>query len=155
YAQGHLLFLSDTTLMAQPFNLRTMKLTGESFPVADQVWSAPQFAAFSVSAGQELIYASGDAVADTGLEVAWFDRRTGTRSETLWKPPASISRLFFSLDRKYLTLSLEDPSSHNSDIWTFDVARGLPSRFSFDPAQEFYAVWSPDGKSIVFNSSRL
>jgi len=120
--------------------------------VADQVWGAPQFAAFSVSAGQELIYASGGAVAAAGLELAWFDR-TGTRVDTLGTP-AAISRLFFSPDRKSLAYSLADPSSHNSDIQIFDVARGLPRRFSFDPAQELYAVWSPDGESIVFNSDR-
>ena len=152
YAQRHLLFLRGTTLMAQPFNPKSMRLTGESVPVADQVWGAPQFAAFSVSAGQELIYASGDAVAAAGLELAWFDR-TGTRVDTLGTP-AAISRLFFSPDRKNLTLSLSDPSSHNSDIQIFDVAQGLLRRFSFDPAQELYAVWSPDGKSIVFNSDR-
>jgi serine/threonine protein kinase len=152
YAQGHLLFLRGTTLMAQPFNPKSMSLTGEPVFVADQVWSAPQFAAFSVSVGQELIYASGGVVAAAGLELAWFDR-TGTRVGTLGTP-AAISRLFFSPDRKNLTLSFADPSSHNSDIQIFDVAQGLPRRFSFDPAQELYAVWSPDGKSIVFNSDR-
>src|SRR6516225_5038701 len=126
YAQRHHLFLRGTTLMAQPFNPKSMRLTGESVPVADQIWSAPQFAAFSVSDGQELIYASGGAEAAAGLELAWFDR-SGTRSGTLGKPGA-ISRLFFSPDRKSLAYSLADPSSHNSDIQIFDVARGLPRR---------------------------
>jgi Tol biopolymer transport system component len=34
------------------------------------------------------------------------------------------------------------------------VARGLRTRFTFDPAAELNAVWSPDGGTIVFDSSR-
>jgi len=34
------------------------------------------------------------------------------------------------------------------------VARRLRTRFTFDPAPETDAVWSPDGRTIVFNSSR-
>jgi Tol biopolymer transport system component len=32
--------------------------------------------------------------------------------------------------------------------------RGLHTRFTFDPAAEFDAVWSPDGKTIAFDSAR-
>jgi serine/threonine protein kinase len=155
YSLGHLLFLRGATLMAHPFELRTMKLTGEAVPVADQVRSAPQLAAFSASAKQELVYASDGGVTAAGLELAWFDRG-GKRIASLGNP-AAISRVFLSPDQKSVTVSLVDPSSHNSDIWIFDVepgAQGLRTHFSFDPAQELYAVWSPDDKSIVFNSDR-
>src|SRR5262249_4691999 len=37
YTQGHLLFMREATLMAQPFDLRQLRLTDEPFPVAEQV----------------------------------------------------------------------------------------------------------------------
>jgi Tol biopolymer transport system component len=43
-------------------------------------------------------------------------------------------------------------SSH--DIWLIDSPRGVPRRFTFDPAFEAYPVWSPDGSRLVFASNR-
>ena len=37
YSQGHLLFLRETTLMAQPFDARRLVLTGDAFPIAEQI----------------------------------------------------------------------------------------------------------------------
>ena len=37
YASGHLLFMRETTLMAQPFRPDDLMLNGDAFPVADQV----------------------------------------------------------------------------------------------------------------------
>jgi Tol biopolymer transport system component len=34
------------------------------------------------------------------------------------------------------------------------VARGLRTRFTFDPADQLTSIWSPDGSRIVFNSRR-
>ena len=34
------------------------------------------------------------------------------------------------------------------------MARGIPTRFTFDAAAELAAIWSPDGKTIVFDSDR-
>src|SRR5262249_5663561 len=42
----------------------------------------------------------------------------------------------------------------NTDIWIYDLDRRLPRRFTSDPARELDAVWSPDGRTVVFNSAR-
>ena len=42
----------------------------------------------------------------------------------------------------------------NRDIWIVDVARATATRFTFDRGRDDDPVWSPDGKSIVFNSER-
>jgi Tol biopolymer transport system component len=57
-----------------------------------------------------------------------------------------------SPDRKNLAVSITTGS--NIDIWLYDVARGLRTRLTFDPATELRAAGSPDGRMIVFNSSR-
>ncbi len=51
------------------------------------------------------------------------------------------------------TLDL-DANRRRSDLWIVDTAGGAPRRFTADPATEVSPVWSPDGGSIFFLSSR-
>ncbi len=41
-----------------------------------------------------------------------------------------------------------------SDIWLVDVRRGIPTRFTDDPAFDLGPLWSPDGRQIAFTSNR-
>src|SRR5690242_6203728 len=47
--------------------------------------------------------------------------------------------------RKTVALDRRDPQNSNRDMWTYDLARGVESRFSFGPksAADFHPVWSP------------
>jgi Tol biopolymer transport system component len=49
-------------------------------------------------------------------------------------------------------VSLVEPGKTTRDIWLFDLARGLRTRFTFDPADELTAIWSPDGGRLLFSS---
>jgi len=154
YAQGHILFLRGNTLMAQPFDAKKLKLAGDAVPVAEQVQNSIRYAAFSISAGSssssaELVYSGGAA---TGEQLTWFDRN-GKRIGTLGEA-GQLQRMSLSPDRKSLAISIADPSSQNVDIWTYDIARGLRTRLTFDPAGDRDAVWSPDGGTIIFDSNR-
>jgi serine/threonine-protein kinase len=42
----------------------------------------------------------------------------------------------------------------DADVWTYDLERRLSSRVTSDDAWEGYPVWTPDGASLVFSSSR-
>jgi hypothetical protein len=70
---GRLLFLRDTTLLAQPFDPASFELSGEPVPVADQVASfAPATVGlFSVSDTGVLAYRVG--VGGSQLQLTWFD----------------------------------------------------------------------------------
>jgi Tol biopolymer transport system component len=41
-----------------------------------------------------------------------------------------------------------------SNVWLYEVVRGVKTPFTFGPAQTRAQVWSPDGGSIVFTSNR-
>jgi len=60
YAQGHLLFMQSTTLMAQPFDTKSLAVTGFPRPLASGVLlstgSPPVFGVFSVSQADRLVY---------------------------------------------------------------------------------------------------
>ncbi len=151
YSQGHLLFLRQNTLMAQSFDLKRLVLTGEAVPVAEQVQQimSPAIGCFSVSSTGLLAYQAGGA--GGGLRLTWFDR-SGKLAGTLGEA-ANFGNIEFSPDRRSLAARVVDQTG-NADIWIYDVARGLRTRFTFDPAAELVVVWSPDGRSVVFNSNR-
>jgi Tol biopolymer transport system component len=40
------------------------------------------------------------------------------------------------------------------DVWIYDVARGIRGRFNFDASHDRNTTWSPDGRTIIFDSLR-
>ena len=74
YASGHLLFLRGQTLMAQPFDLGKLELSGEPQPIAERIAinGASVRAMFSASDTGRLIYQTGEASA--GWMLVWRDR---------------------------------------------------------------------------------
>ena len=84
YSLGHVLFLREGTLLAQPFDATRLELTGEPFPVAEQVGGAPGFgwAAFSASDRGTLVFGPGTSGT---TQLMWFDR--GGRSLGPVGPP--------------------------------------------------------------------
>jgi len=102
-----------------------------------------------VSAAGLLAHQAGET--GGGLRLTWFDR-SGKPVGTLGEA-ANFGHIEFSPDRRSLAARVVDQTG-NSDIWIYDVARGLPTRFTFDPAADLEAVWSPDGRNVIFSSGR-
>ena len=42
----------------------------------------------------------------------------------------------------------------NVDVCFLELARGVVSRFTSDPANDVFPIWSPNGTLLVFSSSR-
>jgi serine/threonine protein kinase/dipeptidyl aminopeptidase/acylaminoacyl peptidase len=153
YAQGHLLFVRGGTLTAQRFNPERLRVEGDAIPVTDQIPVRMPIAPtqFSASVNGMLAYFTGPL--GVRSQLAWFDR-AGGRIADIGEPVSTTTRIELSPDRRKLAASLHDPVSRNVDIWIFDIGRGFRRRFTFDPANEFDAVWSPDGATIIFSSDR-
>jgi Tol biopolymer transport system component len=154
YSGGHLLFLNGSTLVAQPFDAARLAMTGEPIPIAERVGIAGvtnnRYGVYAASGTGTLAYQSGAAL---GVhQLAWFDR-SGRQTDPVGEA-ASHQSIELLPDGLRAPLSVVDQARGTRDIWMFDTARGLRTRFTFDPAEERSAVPSPDGQRIVFNSQR-
>jgi hypothetical protein len=152
YASGHIFFVRDRTLLAQEFSPGSRKLRGDAFPVAEHLQDLTGYSLsmFSASDAGAFIYAGGGSVGVSQL--AWYDR-TGRRLETVGTA-GTIARPRLSHDEKRIVMDVRDPSSSNTDVWVYDIARKTPTRLTFAPGFDGYPVWSPDDAQIAFTSDR-
>jgi eukaryotic-like serine/threonine-protein kinase len=150
---GYVVFVSDGALLAQPFDARQLRLTGEPFPVAERVGSNPNVSRgnFSVSETGVLVY--DPSVNRLSKQFVWVDRG-GKPIRSLgvmggWTGPR------LSPDEKRVVIDrLDNPTDNVSDLWLYDAAGGGASRFTFDSADDILPVWSPDGSRIAWASNR-
>jgi len=108
------------------------------------------FAAFSASQNGVLAYAIGGLFGNQNRELTWMDR-TGKRLGAIGQP-GLIAYTTLAPDEKSIAFGLGKPSGEESDIWLLDVARGVPSRFTFRTGTSADGVWSPDGTRLVFQA---
>jgi WD40 repeat protein len=145
YALGHLLYLRENTLVAQPFDASRLATTGDAEPIGERVQTAVpagSVGVFCVSRDGLLVYQSGSGGA--GVQLMWFDR-TGKATGTLGEG-GDIFSLEFSPDRKKIAVAL---GGQDSDLWIYDAERGLRARFTFGGGVDRQATWPPDQKSLV------
>ena len=148
---GHVIFNRGETLMAQTVDDVTLAPAGDPVRIVDNVGeslSGTGPGSFSVSASA-LAYLSGDVGHTTQL--TWFDRQG--RALGVVPPDGVYNDLSLSPDETKLAVTRRD--GPNEDIWIVDLLRNVPTRFTFDAAQDWHAVWSPDGSRLAFSSTRF
>jgi WD40 repeat protein len=147
---GHLLFLRENTLMAQPLDPKSFELRGDAFPVVEGIGYAQTYAYFTISSNGALAYRSGVGGQDTQLN--WFDR-AGKPLGALGSR-ASYNNIALSRDAARAAVVESEGQTLNTDLWLFDLARGIPTQFTFHEGQDWDPVWSPDNSRIAFSSNR-
>jgi eukaryotic-like serine/threonine-protein kinase len=146
---GRLIFLRDTTLMAQPFDPVKLELSGEPSPIADGIDSFPAATGglFSVSDAGTLVYRSA---AEQRVAPTWFDlqgKPAGTLAE-----PSDYANAAVSPDGTRIAVARGPAGAR--DLWVIDVVRSTTMRLTFDRADDDNPVWSPDGSNLAFSSTR-
>ncbi len=146
---GYLFYTFQRTLMARPFNARTLRFTGPPLPISQNVGRMPYFnyAFFSVSPAGVLAYQS-TATASLN-QVTWFNR-AGEKLGTVG-PPDIHTAPALSPDGSRLAVAIGDFGKR--DIWIYDLKRGTASRLTFGPADATNTTWSADGTHIVYSSN--
>ncbi len=153
YAQGHLLYLRENTLMAQPFDVNRLETTGEAVPVAEGVAMfnpGVRVAGFTVSPAGFLVYATGGSAGRSRL--VWKDRQ-GKALGNLGDPTGLIGAVDLSPDGRRVAATVVSLRP-GDDVWIYDAARGIPTRFTFGSKPIRESAWSPDGNTLYLSARR-
>ena len=151
YAQpGYILFVEKGALMARRFDSDRLEFEGEPVEVAPSVATSTALdASYAASAAGVLAYA---ARASAKGQLTWFNRAGRTLGPTA--TPAEYLAVRLSPDDKTVAVAQSGVSEDAPDIWLLDVDRDAASRFTFNRWLDISPVWSPDGETVVFSSSR-
>ena len=149
---GHLLYVYDRALMAVPFDLGRLEVTGASVQMAENVLD------FSISRSGVLVQSIGAAVGTMArYRLVWVDRggndepvdTTFTFSLTRYGGNAGWA---LSSDATQLAVGLS--GEDGDDIWVKPLPRGPASRLTTDGAPDFRPRWTSDGRFVTFASAR-
>ena len=152
---GHIVYGVAGTLRAVGFDLDRLEVTSNPIPVVDGVSASPTGSVqFAVSRDGSLLYLSGSGLASgLGQIPVWADH-AGREEPLPGFDPGNYGNVRVSPEGTQLVGSSLDPATGSVDLWTYDLARDTLSRLTTDPAQDTNPLWTPDGRAVVFESSR-
>jgi eukaryotic-like serine/threonine-protein kinase len=147
FPTGHLLFVRDQKVWAHAFDPVRRELQGEPFAVVENVGGGTTL---SASAGGTIAFRT--APADSGQrQLVWVDR-SGRQADKVVYPDTAAIGPSFSPDGRRIAVYKE--SNGNMDLWSYERAREAWERITFDPGDDIFPLWSPDGASITFGAVR-
>jgi len=144
---GHLVYYRAGTVMAVPFALAQLAVTGPPAPVLEGVMSSTQNSGageFSFSNSGSLVYLPGGP-RENEVSMAWVDRK-GT-AQFLPAPPRAYSGPRLSPDGHLAAVTI------GNDVWVYDLARGTSTRLTYE-GRNAAPNWTPDGKRVFYSSTR-
>ncbi len=147
---GHIVYVSAGTLLAVPFDLPGLSVTGGSVPVVEGVrrLNAVGAAHFAFSNTGSLVYVPG--ASSSQQEVVVFDRH-GT-VEALKLPPGSYQFPRVSPDGKRIAFEASDGKEAVVSIYELSGESSV-RRLTFGGNNRF-PIWSFDGRRVAFQSDR-
>jgi Tol biopolymer transport system component len=140
---GHLLFVRQRNLWAQPFDVSRLELMGEPIQIAANVGVNPTIGPFSVSHTGAVAFRAMAEV--TRSRLVWFDRS----GREIGSPgrEGEYRNIDLSPDGRFVVFQAGAP-----DVWVLDLQRGVVSRVTTDGGS--FPVWSHDGRDVYFRATR-
>ncbi len=152
-ASGHLVYAAGGKLHAARFDLAKLEVMGDAVPIVDHVMIATGGAGgainYTVSRTGTLVYVPGDAGLRAVRSLVWVDRQG--RETPINAPLRNYASARLSPDGTRVALDVRD---QENDLWIWDIARTTLTRLTFGPATDQAPVWTPDGRWLVFASTR-
>lgn len=161
YARRRLVYaLADGSIMARPFDLRSLEVTGEAVRVASNaVTHNASDTEYAVSRSGTVVIRSGGTATENSQDdgIGKSGTLANMRLFPLAGPPplkiieSPVPRGMpaFSPDGKRLAfVQARDATVRNTDVWVLDLATELTTRISSEPGTAVAVVWSADGKYV-------
>ena len=146
---GHLVYARAGTLLAVPFDLAQLEVTGTPVPVVEGVKRTQEgFSQFFVSPTGSLAYVPGGIQQEFMRELIWVDR--SGKAQPLAAPRRAYLLPRISPDGRRLAFEIEYGTDH--DIWTYDISRQALTRLTFN-GDSHWPIWTPDSKRVTFRGS--
>ncbi len=145
YVSGYLLYLADTSLMAQKFDASSGQLSGQPFSIADGVAVDNGVWRMSAVASSNGVLLFQPGAANAGRRLIWYDRIGNTIGQ-IGAADRSL-QVQLSPDEKKLAVDIGDPQGA---VWIYDLQKNTRTRLTFTPGAVSGFTWSPDGKKIAF-----
>ncbi len=148
YAKGHLLYIRENALIAQPLDVEALQIKGQALLIAERMQFTDIFhrGVFSASQNGLLVYQTQREIILSQLVLL---NRKGQKVDNIGEP-ANYRSARLSNDGARIALEIVDEVTSSSDIWVYDMARLVRTRLTFDARVEG-PVWSPDDKRIAFS----
>ena len=150
---GHLTWTTVTgELMAAPFDVATLEITGQALPIIQEISVGPYGGAhMAVSASGTLIYRRGDIM--SRVTPVWVSRDGSVEEiKADWDVPviSGSEGIALSPDGTEFVFPIMGPMF--ADLWLHDLA-GTATRLTF-AGNNARPVWAPDGQTVGFLSTR-
>ena len=150
---GYLVYALESTVLAVPFDVDTLNVTGGAVPVLDLVArAATTFTGashFSVSARGTLVYIEDLVDAGGNRTLTWVDRNG---REAAINAPARPYR-YPRLSPDDLRIAV-DTTDEQQDIWIWNLKGETATRLTMDPATDSGGLWTANGERVIFYSMR-
>ena len=153
---GHLVYAMAGTLLAVPFDLGRLEITGSPVPMLERVLRSSAGVQYALSESGTLAYIPAEDDNDPGqYSLVWVDREGQEQVlvESVCQVECTrVETPRFSPDNQQLAVAVRTPT--NTDVWIYELERGTWTRFTFDGEEDETPVWTPDGQRLTFASIR-
>jgi len=148
---GHLVYLTaDGTLMAAPFDLGKLVISGDAVALAGGVAIHPFGSAdLTVSNEGTLVYVTGAQQTDPA-EIVWVTP-TGAVEPVDPSWVGDFRTLAISPDGRKLAVSTFQ--NGEEQVWVKDLPRGPFTKLTFDGTLNYRPAWTPDGRDVTYVES--
>lgn len=150
---GHLAYIVEGTMMAVPFDVETLEVTGGPVPVLEGVLRAAPAGGgephLAISHNGDLVFVPGPA--RMGSDVVIVYDRSG-QVETLKLPPGSYAYPRVSPDGKWI--ALESTEGREAFVGVYDLSGASSFRRLTFGGNNRMPIWSADGRRVIFQSDR-
>jgi hypothetical protein len=151
YASGHLLWSIEDRLVAQPFDVSALRLTGEVQTVVPSVFQgAGRTAGFWASNTDVLAYTAGDT---RERQFRWIDREGAAAGSV--GPPGLYVTFDLSPDLSKVVAEVsKDVTARYSTLALFDTARGALTPLTIGDQNDSDPRFDPGGDVVFARNSR-